>query len=424
MIFPGGRQAWSSRLWPFKAQDDVITIVDLGAHKIACAITCVTATRFTGERDIKVLGSAVVRSAGLTGGRIANLTAVETSLRRAVAQAEAQAGITAEDVVVTGQFAGLGAEIFDARLGAGQGFFLKEDIEAITAAAEDHCTSSQRKLLHIFTSSVPEASAPHQEFGRDGLQELDAEIVTISMPLRGVRQIGACLGRSLLNPRGFIAGPIATALAVTLPEERMNGTLIIDMGAQSTGCVLFLRGTPVFAEIIPTGSQQITEDIARTFSLRKFEAERLKIRYSSVFDSLQADIDLPVANGESGEPISKFALNHLVRSRASAVFKAVNERLKSTGYSVPNPGAVLTGGGSLLPGIRELASQILAANVRPGRPVTLNGLSSNATLSALAGSCIYVSRHQSPDELAYVPEMAAQGSSYASRISQWLRASF
>ena len=83
------------------------------------------------------------------------------------------------------------------------------------------------------------------------------------------------------------------------------------------------------------GGQQITEDIANSFSLRKFEAERLKVRYSSVFDSLQADIDLPLANGETGEPISKFSLNRLVRSRATALLQAVNERLKSAGYSVP-----------------------------------------------------------------------------------------
>src|SRR3974377_1771746 len=119
------------------------------------------------------------------------------------------------------------------------------------------------------------------------------------------------------------------------------------------------------------GGQQITGEIARTFGLRKFEAERLKIRYGSIYDGLVADIDLPAANGETGEAISKFALNHLLRSNASLIFGDINERLKGVGYSVPSGGAVLTGGGSLLPGTPELASQILCAEVRMAKPTAL-----------------------------------------------------
>src|SRR5262249_25649563 len=139
MKFADRRHPWrvASRLWPLKANDEIITIVDLGSHKIACAIISITPSRFSGEREVKVLGSAIVRSSGLSGGRIANLMAVETSLRRAVAQAEAQAAVTAEDVAVTGQFPGLVGEIFEATLGTEQSFYRKEDVDAVTAAVED-----------------------------------------------------------------------------------------------------------------------------------------------------------------------------------------------------------------------------------------------------------------------------------------------
>jgi cell division protein FtsA len=85
---------------------------------------------------------------------------------------------------------------------------------------------------------------------------------------------------------------------------------------------------------------------------------------------------------------------------------------------------VLTGGGSLLPGVRELASHLLASEVRTARPVNLNGLSAGNALSALVGGCLYASRHQSAGGMPYAPELISQDSSYASRISQWLRASF
>ena len=144
-----------SRLWPFKTRDEIITVVDMGTQKLACAIVLLSTPRFgfeVGAKSIRVLGSGVVRSSGFSGGCIANLTATETSIRRAVAQAEAEAGMTVEDVLVTGQFQGLAAETFGASLGE-QGTFLKEDIDAISIAAGDYCTKAQRKLLHLFMTS-------------------------------------------------------------------------------------------------------------------------------------------------------------------------------------------------------------------------------------------------------------------------------
>ncbi len=413
----------SSRLWPFKARDEIVTIVDLGAQKIASAIVCLSAPRFgldVGARNIRVLGSAAIRSSGFSGGRIVNLAATETSLRRAVGQAEAQAGLTVDDVIVTGQFQGLTAEIFEAKLGSGEPELVKEDIDAISAAAELHCQAAQRKLLHVFTA--PGESDGLHTASRALIAETD--VIAISMPTGSVRKVTACLARSLLTARSYVAGPIATALSVTNPLERAAGVLVIDMGAQSTGYVLFARGVPVAIGCLGSGGQQITEEIAGTFALRKFEAERLKIRYGSVYDSLQADIDLPTVNGETREPISKFTLNRLIRSKASSALRAVNERLKGAGYSIPIGGAVLAGGGSLLPGIGDLASHLLATNVRTAKPILLNGLNAGSPLSALVGGCLYASRHQSLGEMPNALEVASQDSSYASRISQWLRASF
>jgi cell division protein FtsA len=411
-----------SRLWPFKTRDDIVTVVDLGSQKIACAIVHFAAPRFgldAGARTIHVLGSACVRSSGFSAGQIVNMIAAETSIRRAVAQAESQAGITAGQVVVTAQFEGLATQIFEARPEPGQALTWKEDAAVISAAAEENCLQAQRRLLHMFTPP-----------GREDIGGLGqastargVDVIVLSMPLKDARQIGACFKRSLLAVRAYVAGPVATALAVTEPAERMAGVLVIDMGAQMTGYALFSQGIPVAAGYASLGGQHITDQIARSFALRKFDAERIKIRFGSVYDGLQADVDLPVS-GEKGSPISKFALNHLIRFNASQVFRAINEQLKSARYSIPLGGAVLAGGGSQLPGVRELASHLLASEVRTAKPLALNGLNAGTALAALAGGCLYASRHQSPGEMPYAPGFASQNSSYASRIGQWLRASF
>ena len=415
-----------SRLWPFKAQDDIVTIVDLGAQKLACAIVSLTTPRFgfdTGARNIKVLGSAAVRSSGFSAGRIVNMVAAETSIRRAVAQAEAQAGVTAGEVVVTGQFEGLSTQIFEAKSGSGQAVNLKDDIAAISAAAEEQCLQERRKLLHVFPFAAEDAG-PQYSGGAPVGGRGEIDVAAISMPVKAARQIAACFSSSMLAVRALVAGPLAAGLAVTNSLERMAGILVIDLGAEATGYALFAHGVPLSVECVGLGGQHITGSIAAAFSLRRFEAERAKLRFGSASGNLMADTDLPITNGETGELISKFTLNHIIQSNASQLFAAINERLKGEGYPVPPAGAVLTGGGSLLPGIRELASHLLASEVRTAEPVALNGLSASGSLAALVGGCLYASRHQSQGEMACAPGIVSEDSSYASRISQWLRASF
>ena len=418
------RMRISSKLWPFGIREEIVTILDIGAHKIACAILIMnvknTHASYGGAQP-KIVGSAIVRASGIANGKISNLVAAETCIRRAVAKAESEAGVTAEDVVVTGSFAGLSAEIFEARIDSNRAISGR-DFDIVASAAAEHCGSMQRKLLHVFVN--PPEGEGHA--GDPAKQRLPSgmEITAISMPLRLSRQISACLKRSLLNSKGFVAGPIASALSTTAPEERRRGVLAVDFGAQSTGCGLFLGGVPVFVEVLPWGGQAITEEIGQTFALRKFEAERLKIKQSSVFDGLQADIDLPFAHGQTGEPISKFALNHLVRSKQSYLLKSLYERLSNAGYSLKNLDVVLTGGGSLLPGMQDLACYIFGTDVRLAAPASFGGMNGGGTMSALLGASIYVCRHQPRQEMDRSPEPASLGSGYASRISQWLRASF
>jgi cell division protein FtsA len=415
-----------SRLWPFKTRDDILTVADLGAQKIACAIVSLKTPRFgldTGSRNVRVLASAVVRSSGFVEGRLVNIAAAETSIRRAVAQAEAEAGVTAGETIVTAQFDGLGAQVFEAKPGEGDGAISSEDAGIIWAAAEDACRASARKLLHMYTFNAGEPVTPFTRV-QDALEGEEVDVSAVSMPLKAANQVIACFARSMLTVRELVAGPLASALAVTDSLERLAGTLVIDMGAHTTGYALFFKGVPVAVECIPAGSDRITNEISRVFRLRKFDAERLKIRFGSLYDGLAADVDLPVRNAETGDAISKFTLNHLIRTNASLIFTAINERLKSGGYSIPPGGAVLTGGGSSLPGMRDLASQLLASEVKVAGPVALNGLNATNPLAALVGGCLYASRHQSPGEIAYAPGIVSQDSSYASRISQWLKASF
>lgn len=65
----------------------------------------------------------------------------------------------------------------------------------------------------------------------------------------------------------------------------------------------------------------------------------------------------------------------IIEARAEEIFDLVLQEIKRSGYDGLLPaGVVLTGGTSLLPGVRTLASNVLGLPVRIARPENLVGM--------------------------------------------------
>ncbi len=405
---------------------DLVTVLDLGAHTISCAILRFPRSHFgfnSGARDIDVVGFGVAGSFGFSQGHITDFAAVEGSIRRAVGQAESDAGSIVKDVLVTGQFHGLESEVFEAKMEGTADFVPANHFSDVSRAAHGHCFRRRRKLLHLFL-------APSETSG-DGLSVEasthplgHSDVVAVSVPITTARKVSECVNRSLLSVSGMVAGPFASALAVTNPIERNEGVLVVDIGAHSTGLAVFAGGVPQWISVIPVGGSSITSTLAEAFSLPRHEAERLKVRFGSVFDGLHADVQLPLLNGETADPLDKLSVNRIIRSRAAFILEAVNERLKEARYAVPDMGAVLTGGSSALPGLLHLSSQMLSCETRLPKPAVLKGLEDAQASSAVVGVCLSASASDESSTLACSPKVISSDVSYASRISQWLRTSF
>jgi cell division protein FtsA len=73
--------------------------------------------------------------------------------------------------------------------------------------------------------------------------------------------------------------------------------------------------------------------------------------------------------------IRRVDLAAIIEPRVEEIFSLVRQEIKRSGYDGLLPaGMVVTGGSSLLPGIREVAAQVLNLPVRLGQPEELHGL--------------------------------------------------
>ncbi len=208
------------------------------------------------------------------------------------------------------------------------------------------------------------------------------------------------------------------------------------MGGGTTTISVFSEGKFIHADAVAIGGNHVTMDVARGFSTRMEDAERLKVMYGSALPSAADDRDLisvpPIGDDERDVPnqYPRSVLTRIIRARVEETLELVRDRLNQSGLGhIVGKRVVLTGGASQLPGMPEAARRILARNVRIGRPLGIAGLpeaAKGAAFSATVGLLIY-------PQVAGIEERSVKAASSGlmtgtggriQRVSQWLKESF
>jgi cell division protein FtsA len=130
--------------------------------------------------------------------------------------------------------------------------------------------------------------------------------------------------------------------------------------------------------VLPVGGSHITQDIAVGLRVSPEQAESIKKQYGHAIKSEVGEDEFFTlrAFGED-QPIqvSRRELAHIIEARVDEIFSLLQQELRRSGYDALLPaGMVLTGGTSLLAGIRPLAARVLGMPVRIARPENLVGL--------------------------------------------------
>jgi cell division protein FtsA len=408
--------------WAWGRSERLCAVLALGSHRIGCAIiTCAGgASARDGAPRFEIHGFAASRSLGWTAGRIHNAMALERCIRRVVARAEAAAGLAVDRVAVVASFDALLSEGFRAGLPLAGQALTRRDIDIVFQAARDHAERGGRRALHLLAAGHDLSAGP------DCYERsyLNVDFQALSVPGAMERGIAQCLRGCQLFAESVVAAPYASALAVTSPEDRDLGCVVLDLGANTSSAILFRDGVLDHLSVVPQGGAHITAGIARYFGLSRNLAEHVKLRHGSVFDLMAQDCEVPVSVGEDREPMFKSELNEVIRNGLIQLLETLKARLAAAGMlKRAGEPLIVTGGASALPGAAELAGQIFARPVRRGQIAALKGLGPDEHLSDLAGGCLHVAMDGGWDGR---PALAGgeQKSSYAGRIGQWLRASF
>lgn len=205
-----------------------------------------------------------------------------------------------------------------------------------------------------------QSGIPNPEGMEGSLLEVDLHVTTgssthINNLVRAIERVGHKIDLNLY-------GLIALGDCVLTQEEKDLGALIIDIGAETISVGLYFDGGLRFSKDVPYGADLITRDIAYGIRTSRPNAKRIKEEYAVAHPSYLGDdteIKVTDLDGTTVNDVKKTLLLDIVQPRVEELFTEVKRVLDRSGYSdVPAIG-VLTGGGSLMPGMKEMCSQTL-----------------------------------------------------------------
>lgn len=369
-------------------KERIVCGLDVGSGK-----TCIVGARAHCDGRLEVIGSGYASSCALTKGVMVNLEEAAASIRRAAQELESESGISVDWVV-----AGISGDHIQSHNLRGA-IAVKGKHQEVTAenmaqvihAAQAVSLPLEREVLHVLPQEffLDTYDGIKNPVGLTGSQlEANVHVVTCDSAL--IQNLVNAVNRAQMRVRKVAFQSLASGEAVLTPDEKEHGAALIDIGGGTTGVALFVRDSVCFASVIPVGGGHFTSDLVEGISTPSEEAERVKKEFGSVWPERIADEEVISVRGFGTRGVRDLPWKEvcdILRCRAVELLRIVKNVIDRSGWCEQLvTGAVLTGGGSMLGGILELAAEILEMPVRQGIPQGLNGLSPSLAHPAYAGA--------------------------------------
>lgn len=408
----------------YAAKPGLMAALDIGSSKIACLI----AQPFE-DGTIEVVGVGHQVSKGMRSGNIVDMNALELGVSATIEAAEQLAKENVRDVVLCtaggapeSKLIAFDVAIAGHEIGDGD---LRRALDPTWLYARQN---EDRRIIQTLPVGFSINGTPVRDPRRLYGEKLGVNMHVITQASSAVRNLESCAARCQLDIESHVVAPYAAGLATLVEDEKNLGCICIDMGGGTTSIAVFKEGEVIYTAVIPLGGNHVTNDIARGLSTPVSHAERMKTLYGGCFvtgsDSHET-IKVPLIGEDDSEEnqVPRATLADIIRPRIDEIFEMIAQNIKDSGVDPNIARVVLTGGASQLAGVRRCAADILARQVRRGRPAALRGLPEAATgpaFSAAVGLLHYTlaERQQTSFTSLYSKEMP---SSRFGRIGQWLR---
>ena len=321
------------------------------------------------DGEVNVIGVSNAKSKGVKDGIIVDIEAAATAIKSAISQAEEKAGISIKSVNV-----GLPANLLQVEPTQGMipvtsdtKEITDQDVENVVKSALTKSMTPDREVITF----VPE------EFVVDGFQGIrdPRGMMGVRLEMRGLLYTGPrtilhnlrkTVERVGVQVDNVIISPLAIVNSVLNEGEREFGATVIDMGGGQTSVATIRNQELQYTNVYQEGGDYVTKDISKVLKTSKKIAESLKLNYGEAYPQLASKETFQVEVIGEVEPVevTEEYLAQIISARLKHIFEQIKQDLERR-HLLDLPGGIaLIGGNAILPGIVELAQEVLGVRVK------------------------------------------------------------
>jgi cell division protein FtsA len=202
---------------------------------------------------------------------------------------------------------------------------------------------------------------------------LEVDALIIEGQTSPIKNLTKCIHRTGIDIEDVVLTILATSDAVITNKQKELGVCVVNIGASTTGLIVFEEGDVLHAAVLPIGAAHITSDIAIGLRTSIEVAERAKLRYASAAPeeiNKKEEVNLLDLGAEEEEVVGRRFIADIAEARVQEIFEKVDDELRKAGRSGMLPaGVVLTGGGAKMHGVVEAAKKYLRLPVTIGTAI-------------------------------------------------------
>ncbi|MCY7361668.1 MAG: cell division protein FtsA [Ignavibacteria bacterium] len=357
------------------AEEDIIVGLDVGTTKI-----CVIVARVKDENNIDIIGIGKAPSFGLHRGIVVNPNKTTESIRAAIEEAELNSGVSIRSVSVgiAGHYIRCIQSSSIIGINNTDRIIQEEDILRLLDQAKIVKLPGDTTIIDV----IP------QEYiidGKDGIFEtpvgmfgtkLEAKVNIITGLVSSIDDLSKCVTSCGVDIDDIVLEPIASSYSVLDETEKKVGVAMIDIGGGTSDIAVFKKGVLKYTAGIGIAGNLVTNDIVEALGISDSEAERIKkeFGYAMVSEILNDEQVIVQSIRDVPKKTSKSILARIIQARMQDIFELSGIEIQNSQIAKElHAGVVITGGGSLTKGTKELAEKILGMEVNLGIPTGLKG---------------------------------------------------
>jgi cell division protein FtsA len=313
-------------------------------------------------------------------GEIVDFENASNCVREALSDAEEKSDVEIKSVwlAVTGSHIHSFNNRGSAAIPEESGEITEEEIQEVEYKAKEISLPKENAILHSIIQHyyVDGQEGVLNPVGMLG-SRLEADFHIIHGVTNRIQNSIRCVKECHIEVDDVVVSSLASAQVVLGQHQKESGALVVDIGGGVTDYIVYLDGAVRQSGVLAVGGDHITNDISIGLRIPITRAEKLKIEEGSAVlgKSLPGEkIVLKNDTGFSGKEVEREMLNMIIHARLEELFVLLRKRFAG---EVPErllgSGVMLTGGCSMIRGIREIAESVFDMPVHLTRAQAVSG---------------------------------------------------